>query len=203
MITYHPPKSRWWGHQVSRLSAVQVVDRGLQFLSQKTSIREGFPSSELTVHWASVDLPAISGWTEKLVEALGAPAKEMDFRSHNRSISRQYKWTVPTDRLRAVAEWFDTIGPLLESKEVFAQCITMWVFDWLNGDDSVPLIQRPINMFGIQLSDTRSISTTFAFPTIDSYHSIKAYLAEIGLVSLSDTHIRPKGSVPPAVRRTR
>jgi hypothetical protein len=67
------------------------------------------------------------------------------------NVARQYKWTVPTDRLRAVAEWFDTIGPLLESKEVFAQCITMWVFDWLDEDDSVPVIQRPINMFGIQL----------------------------------------------------
>jgi hypothetical protein len=203
MITYHPPKSKWWGHQVSRLSALQVIDRGLQFLSAKAAIRHGLPSSELTVHWASVGSPALPALTAKLTQALGTPTKEMDFPAYDGTISRQYRWNVPTDRLRIVAEWFDESRSLRASKEVFAQCIAMWVFDWLDADQSVPQNQRPINMFGMQLCDTHQISTTFAFPTVDDYFSLKSFLAEIDLVDLSDRHIRPKGSVPTAVLRAR
>ena len=203
MITYHPPKSQWWGHQVSRLSAIQVVDRGLHFLQQKTKISNRSTTPELTVHWSSVRASALPTSMATLKNALGLPTKEMDFPSPIGPNSRQYRWTVPTEQLRPVAEWFDAIFPLMEDKEVFAQCIALWNFDWVDADESIPEHRRSINMFGVQLCRPHRVCTYFSFPMVDRYYEVKAFLAEIGLVTLSDRNIRPKGSVPSAVQRSR
>jgi hypothetical protein len=195
MITYHPPKSQWWGHQVSRLSAVQVVERGLRFLKEKAKIKS-LLSADLMVLWNSADSPALSHSMEKLIRTLGSPSHMNDLPGLRGSISRQYRWTISKEHLITVAEWFDEVRPAMDSTEVVGHCIAMWDFEWLTDSNSLPPTKKIENMFGIQLGRPHRISTVFGFRTVADYISLKAFLTEISLVKLSDNHIRPKGSIP-------
>src|SRR5689334_15979691 len=50
VIQYNPPKSQVWGHQVGRLQAAAVVERGLGFLDAHCSVIDAQPS-ELMIGW--------------------------------------------------------------------------------------------------------------------------------------------------------
>jgi hypothetical protein len=65
-----------------------------------------------------------------------------------------------------------------------------------------PPLDAPGGIFGVHLGRPHRITTTFNFRDVAGYRDIQAYLSQIGLVELSDRHVRPKAAVPtPPPRR--
>jgi hypothetical protein len=46
-------------------------------------------------------------------------------------------------------------------------------------------------MFGVYLPRPGTLTTMFSFVSLEHFQAIKQYLSQIGLVVLSDKHLRP------------
>jgi hypothetical protein len=68
----------------------------------------------------------------------------------------------------------------------------MWEFMWR--DDSPPAQPQEARggVFGVHLSRPHRITTMFSFRDMEHYSLIKESLKDLGLVQLSDRHLRPK-----------
>jgi hypothetical protein len=195
MITYHPPISQIWGHQVGRLKAELIVERSLQFLEEKCSSETHTPA-ELSIGWTPEKQPAVTASVEAIKGRLGDNSNIVELPDAAGLLFRNLRWNVSETQLPSVALWFDSIARPLKKIEVVAHLSMLWKPDW---KDQVP-VPRPEhhwsgNMFGVHLGRPHRLTTYFAFRDIPHYLTIKKYLAEIGLVVLSDTHVRPKGSI--------
>jgi hypothetical protein len=194
MIRYTPPKSQIWGHQVGRLSATAIVDRGTQFLSTNCTIINSQPSL-LMVGWNTTLHPVVSKLADEIDQTLGQPTVVNELPSADGQLFRQRHWSFAAEHLPAVATWFDRLAQPMKTQDVVAQSSTYWAFAWQ--DELPPLLplQSAGGMFGIHLGKPHRITTMFTFRDVQRYQNIKAYLAELGLVELSDKHVRPKMSL--------
>lgn len=105
---------------------------------------------------------------------------------------RQRRWPFTADRLPIVATWFDTLADVQKTRDVAAHSSTFWHFAWR--DEPAPLLpmESAGGMLGIHLGRPHRITTMFSFRDLDQYASVKAALSELGLVELSDKHLRPR-----------
>jgi hypothetical protein len=200
VIRYSPPKSQVWGHQVGRLSAGAIVERSTAFLGSQCTIINSQPS-ELMIGWNAGQDEALVEVLGEIDQALGRPTTVNERASAGAELFRQRRWPFGAESLRAVAGWFDRLAALLKTREVVAQSSTFWVFAWRG--EAVPL--RPLEsaggMFGIHLGRPHRITTVLSFRDLEQYETIKAALAELDLVELSDRHLRPKIGAMKAKRR--
>lgn len=194
MIRYSPPKSQIWGHQVGRLSATEIVDLSNQFVKAKCTIVNSQPS-ELMVGWNLIVHSSLSKLAVEIDEVLGPPTSINEVPSAGGERFRQHRWAFAVDNLPSVATWFDRLAKPLKTQDVVAQSITYLMFAWQ--DELPPLLpmQSPGGTFGIHLGRPHRITTMFSFRDLERYQAIKTYLSQIGLVDLSDKHVRPKMSV--------
>jgi len=202
VIKYCPPKSQIWGHRLGRLTAVQIVERGLRFLNEQSSTAEAKPA-EFIVDWSAHSDRSVSETIHAINGQLGAAAKVGDYRDGTGLMFHHLRWLVSAAQLPAVASWFDELREALHQGEVVAHCSMTWMFklkDEAGEDESV---ERYGGMFGIHLGRVQGITTMFGFRDVAHYGTIKDYLRSIELVELSDKHVRPKGSVPMTARRAR
>jgi hypothetical protein len=58
-------------------------------------------------------------------------------------------------------------------------------------------------MFGAYFAKPRAVTTMFGFVSLEHYQAVKQYLAEIGLVVLSDKRLRPAKPARAPARRAR
>jgi uncharacterized protein (DUF2132 family) len=175
MISYSPPKSQIWGHAVRRLPAEQIAERVLQFLEMECNVQRA-AAGEFHLTWKP---------SARLTEI----EKEIDQTLGGTDSST----LADAETLPAVARWFDQLASLRKSKDVVAQASLLWIISWRDE----PVETNPLNaaggMFGIHLGQSQAITTRFRFRTVEQYLRIKASLAHVGLVELSDKHLRPKG----------
>ncbi len=190
MISYSPPKSQAWGHRIGRLSASKIVDIGLQFIEEQCSC-SSTPESELGIGWMSDCDSNISRSVNELIREIGEPITTVDVPSLVGTF-RQNQWTLSSGHLVAIASWFDLVREPLKHKELVATCGTCWGIQWRINNKRISG-----GMFGIHLGQPHRLTTAFTFPDISHYEIIKRYLSDIGLVKLSDTHIRPKTALRP------
>ena len=191
MLHYHPPKAQVWGHQVGRLSATTLVDRSLRFLNDRCAVIGSQPS-DLVILWNAALHPAVRDVVADIDEALGPATAVNKLRDASGQVFRQHHWPFPADKLPAVARWFGELADSMRTKQVVARASTIWSFAW--SDEPPPLrhLETPGGLFGVHLFPPHRITTSFSFRDMDHYVRIKAYLAELGLVQLSDRHLRPK-----------
>lgn len=191
MIRYQPPKSAVWGHQVGRLKATIIVDRCLKFLHAQCAIIDSQPS-ELIVGWNSGIHSLVSEVAAEIDQTLGQPTRVNELPREDGGIFRQFWWPFHADKLPVVANWFDRLAECPKAQDVVAQASTFWTFAWRDEPPPFVPLQSPGGMFGIHLGQPHRITTMFSFRDVERYLRIKAYLAELELVELSDKHLRPK-----------
>lgn len=190
MLHYHPPKSRIWGQQVGRLAASQVVERGLRFLNERC-VNVTMDSSDIRV--SELDSP-VPGAVQAITALWGGEPQVDEGRDADGSVIRSFKWPLAAAQLPAVARWFDSVRQQL-TRGATPFTSTYWSFDW-PGPPPPSKGSKPAFRFGgtlgIHLGCPHRVTTMFSFRDVEHYAEIKAYLSGIGLVDLSDKHVRPK-----------
>lgn len=200
MIHYQPPKSAVWGHEIGRLSAVAIVDRGAQFLDTQCTIISTHPS-ELLIGWNDVPDAVVSDVQAEILRVLGQPATVVERPGVGGQRYRHECWPFSADQFRSVATWFDQLAEHRKAQDVFAQTSVAWTFAWR--DEAPPLLpmQSAGGMFGIHFGDPQGITTMFSFRDFERFLRVKEYLAEIGLAELSEKHLRPKIGIDGSKKR--
>ena len=187
MVRYSPPKSRVWGHQVGRLTASEVVERGLRFLSEQcTNVTLG--SSTIFVSDFNSAIPSA---VQAITSLWGAEPEMHEGRDFGGSVTRNFQWDLPEKQLPVAAQWFDSVRKQLTRGGTPATC-TYLSFEWPGPAMPGKRGGKLGGMLGIHLGCPHRVTTMFSFRDLDHYFAIKAHLATIGLVELSDKHVRPK-----------
>ncbi len=203
MISYSPPKSQVWGHQVGRLTATAVVERCLSFLDSHCSVINS-QASELMIGWNE---GRNAGVTEEVVvdvdRTLGQPTAVNEMPSGDGRRFRQRRWPFTPERLPMVATWFDKLADALMTQDAVAHSSTNWIFAWRGEPEPLRAMESAGGMLGIHLGRPHRVTTMFSFRDFDQYASVKAALSELELVELSDKHLRPKVGTPAAKRRAK
>ena len=102
-----------------------------------------------------------------------------------------------------VAAWIDETEGAAREPELEVVCSSLTVFFWKNVPGEDPASSGSGGMFGPYFAKPRAITTTFGFVSHEHYQMIKKYLAEIGLVVLSDKRLRPAKPTRVSARRAR
>ena len=178
MISYKPPKSQVWGHQVGRLSASDVVDRALRFLEQECTIASDPSPSELMLGWMPATCPAASELAIEINQTLGPPREMRDHPSSGGKIFRQHRWSFTADKLPTIAGWIDRLAEPLAAGDAVVHCSTNWIFTWRGEPPPVVPLESPGGMFGVHLGKPHRVTTMFSFGDMEKYERIKASLAE-------------------------
>jgi hypothetical protein len=187
VVRYTPPKSRIWGHQVGRLTASQVIERGLRFLNaQCTNVAIG--SSTINVSDFNSSVPTA---VQAITSLWGAQPRMHEGRDFDGSVTRNFEWDLPEAQLLVAAQWFDSVRQQPTRGGTPATC-TYWSFDWPGPTMPSKRAAKLGGMLGLHLGCPHRVTTVFTFRDLEHYFGIKAYLSEIGLVDLSDKHVRPK-----------
>ena len=199
MIRYQPPKSQVWGHQVGRLTAVELVDRCRRFLDEQCTIVR-LDRSELMIGWMPTHDAQVSAIAAEVEEALGPPTAADELPRDDGQIFRYRRWSFDTDKLPAVASWIDRLAEVTKTSDVVAHSSTFWTLAW-RGE---PASERPPDSaFAVHFGRPHRLTTLLLFRDLEQYARIKKYLEEIGLVQLSDKHMRPKIGMDAPKRRTK
>ena len=136
-------------------------------------------------------------------QTLGQPITVNEMPSVGGRLFRQRRWPFSAEHLPVVATWFDKLADVLKTRDVVAQSSTFWIFVWRDEPSPVSPMKSPGGILGIHLGRPHRITTMFSFRDLDRYASVKAKLSELGLVELSDKHLRPKVGTPAAKRRAK
>ena len=140
------------------------------------------------------------GWTEGVKESvtdaiaiirteIGPPSETVVLPAR---CFHKLTWTPGSGELSKVVKWLDRYEALFKNPGSFIDANQNVAFRWLPiFRESEP--ELPPQLFGMRLSPPRSVSIPWILYSVAHYRRIKSYLAEIGLVSLSDKHVRPKG----------
>ena len=147
--------------------------------------------------------PAVEAVVHEIDRMLGEPTTVNELPSANGRLFRQCRWPFSAEQLPVVASWFDKLADVLKTQDVVCQSSTNWIFAWR--DEPAPLrpIESPGGMFGIHLGRPHRITTMFSFRDLDGYTRVKTALSELGLVELSDKHLRPKPGAFATKRRAK
>ena len=190
-LRYSPPKRQGWGHTVSHLSATQLYELGSTFLRDQTiPIRSLQP--DMTIVWdmsasnpVSDDIPLLPPPTDDAAEDVTIAE------SHARvirRITRKFDASVLPQALewlyRIEAKTADWDG-LLSVGFHHSVC-----FQWIGFPPTLAS-----SSLGFHFGSPRGLTTQFTFDSVLHYRSVQRYLRELGLVTLRDTHIRPKDAL--------
>lgn len=192
VIRYCPPKSQVWGHQVGRLPATVIVERCLTFLDSHCTVLNSQPS-ELIICWddGSNTRPA-EEVADDAERTLGKPTRAVELPAGEGKLHRERRWSFSVERLPVVATWFDKLADQIKTEQVVAQSSTFWAFAWRDDPASPRPLEAAGGMLGLHLGRPHRITTMFSFRDLENYASVKAALADLRLVELSDKHLRPK-----------
>jgi hypothetical protein len=213
MLHYMPPKSRLWGHAVGKLSAIAIVERAHAFLGEYCQIIRTCPS-DLQIHWTSLNHKSLSELAQEIDGACGpaTSAYECDESTEGRFYQRH--WNYEAEALARVASWVDRLDSIAtkhDTDTIGAQASTSWEVAWRH-ESAAASNASPGGTFGIVLSLPRrelmrqsmrrfalphTVTTIFSFFDVDQFLHIKAGLTKVGLVDLSEKHLRPKSAIEP------
>ena len=197
MLSYRAPKSQMWGHRLSRLSAVDLLDRAELFLRERTIAKQP-ATAEFLVVWTPRRSPAISESIEVVRRVLASQPTTHDCTNKYYEPARNLSWTLGPDQVRPAALWLEQMYAEHGEDDFSANLSSTIIFEWNDlANDGSP---RHGGMFGFHLARPRGVTTMFGFPSMEHYQGIKEYLVRIGLVVLSDKHLR---EVKPLRRRGR
>jgi hypothetical protein len=194
MLTYQPPKSQVYGHQVGRLLASQIVKLGMRFLEEQCRVTNS-PRTELSIGWTPEKHPDVTESVAILDGLLGVAAKLTERPYDGDLVYRHLRWSLSDSSLPTVARSIDSLLEGMPYGDVVITCSTCWSFEWRDGAVDGVAGQSFGGMFGIHLGELQGLTTMFTFRDVSQYGAIKGYLAGIGLVKLSDRYVRPKGSI--------
>jgi hypothetical protein len=188
MLNYHPPKSQVWGHRVGRLSTLELFDRSAQFVREQMIILAE-PNTQFTVDWTAVRSPEISESVESIRKVLSARPIPGIASNKYRKRLQSLSWNVNTDEMRAAVLWLETIAGQHDEAEFSARLSSTLTFHWSSVPGDEPA--KCGGMFGVYLPRPGTLTTMFSFVSLEHFQAIKQYLSQIGLVVLSDKHLRP------------
>jgi hypothetical protein len=197
MIRYTPPKSRVWGHSVNRLSASELLEKGERFLRENTQVEGQHQRRSLTVAWTEGTEDSLTDAIDIIRSEIGTQAENF-VQPHRRF--HQHTWTLGPAELSKVVKWLDRYEALFKHPGASIVANQQVAFRWL------PIFREseaelPPQIFGLNFSRPRFVTMPWIFYNVAHYLRIKSYLAEIGLVSMSDKHVRPKGLLDAASER--
>jgi hypothetical protein len=187
MFNYQPPKSQVWGHRLGRLTSAQIWERAIQFLQEQTVI-EAPLQADFSVVWVPGRCQSLASDMDRFHCSLGPPAAENSLASRVDEPAQCVRWNLPIHQMGPIAAWLDKVHESA-SERITARAGGNLMFKWSrsHGEGST---DRG-GMFGVHLGTVRAITTMFSFASREHYHAIKQYLADIGLVELSDKHLKP------------
>jgi len=197
MLIYRAPKSQMWGHRISRLAAIELLERSEKFLAEKTVIEKASDAS-CSVVWTPSRAPAASPLIDAVQRLITAQPQKFDCGSEHGDPAIELRWTLKDDDLHRGAKWLDRIDGQLQSDDFSATLTKFVFFRWRDSESST--VSHCGGMFGFSLARPRGITTMFSFENREHYQSIKDYLLSIELVRLSDNRLR---DAPTAKRRTK
>lgn len=198
MIRYQPPKSQVWGHQVGRLSAVELVDRCRRFLDEQCTILR-LDKSEFSLAWKPIHDVLLSGVAAEVDQTIGLPTVSSERPAGDGDLGyRGRRWSFDGDKLPIVASWVDRLAALTKTSDVVVHSSTFWSLAWR---EEPPSERTPDSAFAVHLGRPHRLTTLLLFRDPEQYARIKKFLEEIGLVQLSDKHLRPKTCLDATKRR--
>ncbi len=202
-ITYMPPKGQIWGHGVGRLSAWQPFERTERFLRERTlTIDPGETEWRVTCEAGSSDAITAAFDASPLVAGRG---EDVEMSTPDGRTLRSIKRKLPPASLGDAVRWLEALEPELRGRgdvrhfSLDQDVVFLWRAS-PGGEDAVPGTYA--STFGVCYARPRWVTTCFSFASIAHYREIKRHLQEIGLVALSDKHVRPKKAMAEAPRET-
>ncbi|MDB5324401.1 MAG: hypothetical protein JWN40_6032 [Phycisphaerales bacterium] len=187
MLNYHPPKSQLWGHRVGRLSTLELLDRSEQFVREQMIIQTA-PNANFTVNWTSTRSLGISESVQSIRQVLLAQPVAGTASNKYRERLQSLTWKLTTEEMRAAAVWLDAMAGQHQEDEFSGTLSRTLTFRWSSVPGGEPA--RCGGMFAVYLPRPGALTTMFGFVSMEHYQAIKDYLAQIGLVVLSDRHLR-------------
>jgi hypothetical protein len=203
-ISYQPPKRQRWGHQVGRLSPLQIYDRFETFLRDKAVVVT-LCEPEVTVIWSPTDSFFVSQAVGTLPPSVDGTEDQNEGPFYGKTYRRVTRKLAPASLADAIA-WLEANENQIINRDIPLQSVLLHRFvhfRWRNSPDPEEApVSLPNSMIGIYYSRPRQISTHLHFVYLQQYRELKHYLLELGLVKLSDKHIRPKRAISEDVTGT-
>ncbi|HEX8914814.1 MAG TPA: hypothetical protein VF796_20850 [Humisphaera sp.] len=108
---------------------------------------------------------------------------------------RRVVWKLTDEQLPVVAHWLDQHEAALTTNSATAIALRHVSFQWRPElREEQPELASPMT-FGVAFSRPRHIQIPFQFYSVGHYRMIKRYMGDIGLASLIDRCVMPKGSL--------
>ena len=217
MLRYSRPKSQHWGHGCDRMSAVELLGKVDRFVRDQLFVVEG-PTSRRTLEavWQSGPADALAEAVGEIRRVLPAPTQltessQPDPMSFLNALNAMRSgrpvggtlggircravWDLTDWQLPVVAEWLDRFDATLARHPgavfVHQHVGCQWLPHVRGGRAE---LAHPMGL-GLVLTHLRHIQVPFEFYDADHYRTVRRYLAEIDLATLSDRSVLPRGAL--------